>query len=527
MKTASVPKAVSAQNARTCIDECTTHLSLRGSTIESLPPYFKQLQNLKSLDLSSTKNLWQLPMEIGDLVNLEKLNLSRSVVLSLPPSNQLDVSETEDLLKLIRFRPKRFSIISCFPIKFILHRFERASFTNCLGRLKNLKDLDLSFAKNVFVLPKEIGDLVHLEKMNLRGSGIKSLPPSIGCLQNLRDLDLFLTKLLKLPEEIGNLTNLNRLNLRRTCIALLPTSIGCLKNLKYLNLSCTRNLMMLPEEIGNLTNLNELNLRETTIKSLPLSTFHLENLEHLGISSTNMSTLPDEIGLLVSLKKLNLSGSNFAKLPSSIRKLQNLTHLNLSRTSFCHDSLEEIGNIVSLNALDLSRTSITSLPKSLYKITDLMYLNLYKTPVIMESKNAFDFVMKLVSRHRSLGSLGDSTKGLKKDFYWRDEKDLKHALELNKAWSAIRAIPNMWPHVLRYWIRTKSRCWIRVNFRGMRWATAFKRPHIFIHKFLQHRRMESFVEFLVDRNNRVTPAKMKTKASPASEVGYMQYSFKE
>lgn len=72
------------------------------------------------------------------------------------------------------------------------------------------------------------------------GYSFESLPPEIGNMTNLVQINLTDSKVSIIPEEIGNLTNLKRLNLSRTNITTLPESIKNLKNLKMLNLKKTK-----------------------------------------------------------------------------------------------------------------------------------------------------------------------------------------------------------------------------------------------------------------------------------------------
>jgi hypothetical protein len=53
-----------------------------------------------------------------------------------------------------------------------------------------------------------IVSLYNLETIDIRDSGLKMLPPSIGCLQGLVHLLIGLNMTMTLPNEIGRLTNL-------------------------------------------------------------------------------------------------------------------------------------------------------------------------------------------------------------------------------------------------------------------------------------------------------------------------------
>jgi Leucine-rich repeat (LRR) protein len=169
-------------------------------------------------------------------------------------------------------------------------------------------------------LPEEMGELTSLETLNLTSSTIESFPHSIGKLKNLKNLQLRHTKYLStLPEVIGDLSSLEKLDLDDSNIASLPSSIGRLKNLENLDLRNTRHLSGLPEEIGELTRLETLTLCFSAIVSLPPSIGKLKNLKRLYLSYTKkLSTLPEEIGKLTNLQKLDLLNSGITALPDSL-----------------------------------------------------------------------------------------------------------------------------------------------------------------------------------------------------------------
>lgn len=244
------------------------HMHMYKSKITSLPPSIGRLKNIESLHFYYAFNLFELPDEIGELVNLKELLLNLSAIELLPPS---------------------------------------------IGQLKNLEILGLYQTQKLQKLPDEIGNLVNLKELCLSNSSINLLPPSIGQLKNLQILKLsFMKHIFELPKEIGDLVNLNELYLRASKIEMLPPSIGQLKNLKILNLSNAKQMVELPDEIGGLVNLRELNLRHSAIKMLPPSIEQLRSLEHLDLQDTkNLFELPVEVGNLASLRTLKLRRSRF------------------------------------------------------------------------------------------------------------------------------------------------------------------------------------------------------------------------
>ena len=162
-----------------------------------------------------------VPDNIGNLINLEYLDLANNRLTSLP---------------------------------------------NSIGNLTNLKEL---IVNSLTSLPDSIGNLTNLIKvLNLEGSDLTSLPDSIGNLTNLEKLDLHSSDLTSLPDSIGNLTNLTELRLSKNQLTSLPKSFGNLTNLEYLDLNWNY-FTSVPDSIENLTDLETLYVPNNPITSLP------------------------------------------------------------------------------------------------------------------------------------------------------------------------------------------------------------------------------------------------------------------
>lgn len=91
------------------------------------------------------------------------------------------------------------------PYETALQRIEEAQANGVVA-------LDLS-RLGLESLPSEIGQLVSLESLSLRGNQLSSLPSEIGQLVALEMLDVSENQLIGLPPEIDNLYNLCLLNL--------------------------------------------------------------------------------------------------------------------------------------------------------------------------------------------------------------------------------------------------------------------------------------------------------------------------
>src|SRR5689334_20848835 len=62
-------------------------------------------------------------------------------------------------------------------------------------------------------VPPEIGQLINLQELDLGGNQLTSLPPEMGQLKNLQTLNLSWDTLSDVPPVIGELTSLQYLNL--------------------------------------------------------------------------------------------------------------------------------------------------------------------------------------------------------------------------------------------------------------------------------------------------------------------------
>ena len=181
-----------------------------------------------------------------------------------------------------------------------------------LGTLTNLKVLEIACLEDLEDLPKEIGKLVKLEELILNnGNGCRmnvAIPEEIGRLKRLKVLDLYGAldargpgsgrplPVKTLPKAIGQLPSLEKLDLGRNGLKAVPAQAAQLSKLKNLGLDYNE-IHELPSFIGNLKNLRELSLRSNGGVKLPQS---LVNLRGLRISMGNNSLKLKDQKILVS-----------------------------------------------------------------------------------------------------------------------------------------------------------------------------------------------------------------------------------
>ncbi|CAK8577204.1 unnamed protein product [Lathyrus sativus] len=183
-------------------------LILVNSSVEQLWKDKKDLPNLRTLDLSYSKNLIRM-LDFGHVTNLERLNLERCV-------NLVELDPSIGLAKKLVF----LNLKNCKTLKRI---------PSCIYDLNSLEYLNLCSCSEAFNNP------IHLEL------------PSLASLHALCELDISFCGLSQLPADtIGGLHCLQRLNLGGNNFETLP-SLTHLSKLVYLNLEHCKLLKFFPK----------------------------------------------------------------------------------------------------------------------------------------------------------------------------------------------------------------------------------------------------------------------------------------
>jgi internalin A len=178
----------------------------------------------------------------------------------------------------------------------------------------------------------------HESNANYLSLGQLSLtvvPPEIGQLGSLQQLDLIGNQLIALPLEIGQLRSLETLSLAENQLTILPPEIGLLSKLRILFLDGNQ-LTELPQEIEQLSNLEWLSLKDNQLVSLPSEIGMLHNVQLLDLSNNQLTSLPPEIGQLSSLRELDLFANQLMSLPPEIGQLNSLCSLDLGDNPLLH-----------------------------------------------------------------------------------------------------------------------------------------------------------------------------------------------
>ena len=243
-----------------------------------------------------------------------------------------------------------------------------------IGQLDSLEDLDLR-ATGLKSLPPEIGRLQRLRMLKLNTNNLTSLPASIGQLQQLNYLDLAMNHLDTIPEELTALPALQTLKIGLGANAQIPASIGRLRNLRSLALA-NGGFTILPPTIGQLQQLEELAVFQSKLKTLPSEFSQLRRLRRLSLALCQFDAVPEVLTALDSLESLTMSFNPALKPTGALGRLKRLKALYLGGGGSVEPLLPEIGQLTALRQLGIWNAKIGALSPAIGQLRQLRELNL-------------------------------------------------------------------------------------------------------------------------------------------------------
>lgn len=154
--------------------------------------------------------------------------------------------------------------------------------------------------------------------LNLSGKNIKTIPPEIANLVDLKVLDFSNNQITLIPDEIAKLTNLELLSFYDNQIKIIPDAITELFNLQTLDLNGNQ-ISIVPDTITQLCKLETLDLESNQISIIPNAIAQLTNLHSLNLRNNRISDIPDALSQLPKLKMMGLE-DNPLQIPLEIMK---------------------------------------------------------------------------------------------------------------------------------------------------------------------------------------------------------------
>ena len=209
-----------------------------------------------------------------------------------------------------------------------------------------LDEIDYDSKRTIFI------DGGKVEGIGLLGEGLNEIPAEIGGLVNLQKLGLRGNEISKI-EGLGNLVNLREIKLRGNKISKIE-GLDALVNLQKLGLS--NNNISKMEGLGNLVNLREIKLRGNKISKME-GLGNLENLRELWLWGNKISKI-ENLDALVNLQKLGLSNNNISKM-EGLDALVNLRELELEYNNI--SKIEGLDALVNLREIKLNCNNISKM----------------------------------------------------------------------------------------------------------------------------------------------------------------------
>ncbi|KAG6625637.1 hypothetical protein CIPAW_16G111600 [Carya illinoinensis] len=219
-------------------------------------------------------------------------------------------------------------------------------------KLKNLREMDLSFSKFLTKIP-DLSSSANLKKVHLQYcENLVEVHCSVGFLDKLSDfLVNGCSKLRIFPESF---------KLRSLCL---------------LQLYDCSSLQDFPEILCEMKFLYHICLRGTSITELPSSIEKLTELQSFDLNGTGIKELPTSIGKLTKLERLSARDcKDLVHLPSSIHQLHRLCSLKLDRCSQAinireveEDGTQSTASVVCKGQYEIeSSAELTSINSSIF-----------------------------------------------------------------------------------------------------------------------------------------------------------------
>ncbi|KAF2284803.1 hypothetical protein GH714_030660 [Hevea brasiliensis] len=288
-----------------------------------LPPF--QLKNaLKSLMLSRTSFVGELPFSFGNLTDLEELDISHCNFTGKIPYSLSNLNK----LVYLKLSFNHFSF----------HNPSISSFS-WIGNLTKITTLGLADFNLKGEIPSWLVNLTQLSEVNLGNNQLTGpIPPSLAKLSKLESVYFRNNQLSgKIPFQIYNFTSLSELALSSNELhGSIPSNISQVKNLEVLDLQS--NNLVGSVELSSFLQLKKLTFLTLSFNSLTLITKTSTNASTpdflvLGLAFCNLTEFPRFLHNQDMLESLDLSSNNIkGEIPSWMCSIStnSLDYLNLS-----------------------------------------------------------------------------------------------------------------------------------------------------------------------------------------------------
>ena len=384
-----------------------------------IPLELGDLANLQHLNLSDNQLTGGIPAELGDLDNLQELYLGGNPLTGCVPDELRDVPNNDltslglpfcsehpclsggavadttnlglmsDCVTLLEVRDTLAGTASLnWAADTLMTQWDGVTVD---GTPQRVTELSLGERGLMGEIPAELGNLTNLVSLSLWQNQLTGeIPTELGNLSNLQSLDLSSNQLTgEIPTELGKLSNLSSLELiANQLMGEIPTELGKLSNLRWLLLWENQLTGEIPTELGELSNLRVLSLSSNQLTGeIPAELGTLSNLTELYLSSNQLKgEIPVQLSSLNNLRQLDLDGNHLTgDIPTELGSLANLHSLDLSDNQLAGEIPVDLGSLNNLQELRLNENQLTGeIPVELGSLNNLQWLSLYENQLTGE-----------------------------------------------------------------------------------------------------------------------------------------------
>ncbi|RVW94638.1 LRR receptor-like serine/threonine-protein kinase GSO1 [Vitis vinifera] len=350
------------------------HGGYLGGKISQLGPSLAELQHLKHLNLSFNDFQGILPINLGNLSNLQSLDLG---------NNYGDMS-CENLDWLSHLPSLTHLDLSFVNLSKAIH------WPQAINKMPSLTELYLSHTELPPIIPtisiSHINSSTSLAVLHLSSNGLtSSIYPWLFCFSSgLVHLDLSMNDLnCSIPDAFGNMTTLAYLDLSWNKLrGSIPDAFGNMTTLAYLDLSSNELHGSIPDAFGNMTTLAYLDLSWNQLEGEILKSLRdLCNLQTLLLSQNNLTGLLEKDFLACSnntLENLDLSSNQFRGSFPHLSGFSQMRVLYLKFNQLNGTLPESIGQLAQLQVLSIRSNSLrgTVSANHLFGLSNLFDLDL-------------------------------------------------------------------------------------------------------------------------------------------------------
>ncbi|CAL5186412.1 unnamed protein product [Lathyrus oleraceus] len=389
-----------------------------------LPLSLTKLKKLKFFIIHASNLVGEIPENIGDMVALEKLDLSENNLTGKIPSglfmlknlsivylnsNNLsgEIPSSVEALNLTTIDLARNSLSGKIPNDFgklqklsVLHLHMNnfsGEIPESIARLESLTEFNVFMNKFSGTLPMGFGLFSKLEFFHIAVNSFNGkLPENLcyhGKLQNLTVYENSLSG--ELPKSLGNCSSLVELKVDKNHFSgQIPNGLWRAENLVSFMISHNKFNGELPQNLSSSISLFDISYNQF-YGGIPIGVASWTNVVKFIASKNNLNgSIPQELTALPNLERLLLDQNQLkGSLPNDIVSWKSLVILNLSQNQLIGEIPSSIGHLASLSALDLSENQFSGeIPSIPTRITDLNLSSNYltgKVPSDFEN-SAFD-----------------------------------------------------------------------------------------------------------------------------------------